>query len=96
MTDGKYVFAYFGTAGLACFDYDGNLMWKKDLGNWKMTNNWGTASSPVLYGDSVIVQNDNQDKSFLIALDKATGKDRVQRIMASACGSADATPCGKL
>jgi outer membrane protein assembly factor BamB len=75
VTDGKYVFAYFGTEGLACFDFDGNLLWKKDLGDWKMANKWGTASSPVLYKDSVIVQNDNDDQSYIAAFEKATGKE---------------------
>jgi len=48
VTDGKYVVAYFGMTGIYCFDLDGNDVWSKDLGSYKMRNDWGTSSSPVI------------------------------------------------
>ena len=80
-TNGKYLVALFGSEGLFCFDMDGELMWKKDLGvldqgYWtKPQYSWGPASSPVIYENFVIVQNDRQQNSFLAAYDLATGKE---------------------
>jgi outer membrane protein assembly factor BamB len=74
VTDGKHVIAYFGSAGLYCFDIDGTPAWSKDLGVFTMLHAWGTASSPVLYGDRLFVQCDNENQSYLLALDKASGE----------------------
>ena len=75
VTDGKYVFAFFGDQGMYCYDFQGNLIWSRDLGNFTMRNNWGMGSSPVLYKNFVI-QTCDQEKggSFIVALDKNTGK----------------------
>jgi hypothetical protein len=75
VSDGQYVFAYFGMTGLYCYDLDGNQVWKKDLGSYPMQFGFGTASSPVLAGDRLIVQCDNEEKSFIAALDKKTGAE---------------------
>jgi outer membrane protein assembly factor BamB len=74
-TDGKRVYAYFSTVGMFCFDMEGNLLWKKDLGAYNTLNEWGTGSSPVIYQDVVYQQVDNEEHSFMIALDAATGKE---------------------
>jgi outer membrane protein assembly factor BamB len=81
LTDGERVYAYFGSAGLYCYDMAGNLRWKKLLGAHPMRNGWGTASSPTLDGDRLFVQYDNEERSFLVALDKKTGAElwRVER-----------------
>jgi outer membrane protein assembly factor BamB len=81
VTDGERVYAYFGTAGVYCYDFAGKLVWSKDLGAHKMMFGWGTGSSPALDGDRLFIQCDNEEKSFLIALDKKTGKElwRVDR-----------------
>lgn len=81
VTDGKRVYAYFGMTGVYCYDMKGNLIWEKDLGNYPMQSNWGTATSPVLYKDVLYMQIDNEEKSFLAALDSKTGieKWRVDR-----------------
>ncbi len=81
VTDGERVIAYFGMAGVYCFDLAGNPLWTRDLGTHRMQFGWGTGSSPMLYGDCVYVQCDNDEKSFLVALDKKTGQDvwRVDR-----------------
>jgi outer membrane protein assembly factor BamB len=81
VTDGERVYAYFGMHGLFCYDFAGNLVWKKDLGSYPMQMGFGTASSPVLEGDRLFLQIDNEEKSFLVALNKKTGDElwRVER-----------------
>jgi len=76
VTDGKRIFAYFGMTGLCCYDFDGKLIWKKDLGAFKTLNGWGTGASPVLYKDILYVQVDNEENSFMVALDAATGNEK--------------------
>jgi outer membrane protein assembly factor BamB len=79
-TDGKYVVAFFGSEGLYCYDYDGKLVWKQDLGvldsGWFFDADyqWGMASSPIIYQGNVIVQCDVQKGSFIAAFDLKTGK----------------------
>ena len=75
VTDGQRVYAYFGMHGLFCYDLDGKLVWQKDLGSYRMAFGHGTGSSPALDGDRLFVQCDNEEKSFLAALDKKTGKE---------------------
>jgi outer membrane protein assembly factor BamB len=75
VTDGKRVYAHFGMTGLYCYDVKGNLIWKNDLGSYKMQGNWGTSSSPVIYKNTLFLQMDNEKESFLAALDKKTGDE---------------------
>lgn len=81
VTDGENIYAYFGMNGVHCVDRQGNLVWQKDLGVYEMRAGWGTASSPALLDDRLFIQVDNEQQSFLTALDKATGKElwRVDR-----------------
>lgn len=74
-TDGKYVYASFGAEGYYKLDFDGNLIWKADLGKID-TLGYGYGPSPVLYKDTVIVLADQDyiDKSFIAALSTADGK----------------------
>jgi outer membrane protein assembly factor BamB len=74
VTDGTYVFAFFGDQGMYCYDFTGKLIWSRDLGSFTMKNNWGMGSSPALYKNFVI-QTCDQEKggSFIVALDKKTG-----------------------
>lgn len=75
VTDGKHLYAYFGMTGLFCCDMDGNLVWKQDLGTYPMRAGWGTSSSPVLHGDKLYLQIDNEESSFLVALNAKTGEE---------------------
>ncbi len=75
-TDGNRIVAYFGMMGIFCYDLDGNELWKKDLGNYQMKNDWGTSSSPIIHNGLVFLQIDNEQKSFLVALDLATGVEK--------------------
>lgn len=74
-TDGERVYAYFGMHGVHCYDVAGKPVWKTDLGAFPTKQNYGTASSPVLDGDRLFLQVDNERQSFLVALDKRTGKE---------------------
>ncbi len=79
-TDGRYVVAFFGSQGLYAYDMRGKLIWKKDLGVLNAgaydapDYEWGTASSPIIYKNLVIVQCDTQGEDFLLAADIKTGK----------------------
>jgi outer membrane protein assembly factor BamB len=80
-TDGRYIVALMGSEGLFAFDMNGNQKWRADLGVMDVglvddpTMQWGPASSPVILGDMVIVQNDRHRESFLAAFDIATGRE---------------------
>tara|TARA_R110002167_G_scaffold342940_1_gene551811 strand:- start:7392 stop:8780 length:1389 start_codon:yes stop_codon:yes gene_type:complete len=75
VTDGKRIFAYFGMNGVYCLDLKGDVLWQKDLGVYEMRAGWGTSSSPVLFEDRLFIQVDNQEQSFLVALDTKTGNE---------------------
>ena len=75
VTDGKHVYAYFGSRGLHCFDLEGNLKWQKDLGRMKIKMTFGEGSSPALYDNTIIVNWDNEADSFIAAFDKETGAE---------------------
>lgn len=75
VTDGEHVYAYFGSRGLFCFDMQGNLKWERDFGQLNKRMNFGEGSTPALYRDRIIVNWDHEGQSFIIALDKKTGKD---------------------
>lgn len=81
VTDGERVYAYFGSQGLHCLDVDGNPIWKKRFGPLTMKASFGEGTSPVLCGDAVVVSQDHEGESFIVALDKRTGtlKWRVPR-----------------
>lgn len=77
LTDGKHVYAYFGSHGLYCLDpRSGDVVWEKDLGDMHTRNNFGEGSSPVLHGDTIVVNWDHEGDSFIVALDKQTGAER--------------------
>ncbi len=75
-TDGKLVYAFFGSEGLYAFDFNGKPAWNAQLGKMG-TVGMGTGTSPILYENLVIVQCDeeNGESSFIVALDKKTGKE---------------------
>lgn len=80
VTDGERVVVSFGSEGLYAYDFDGQLLWKQDLGvlnsGWFYDPDyeWGLGSSPIIWNDRVIVQCDIQKDSFLAAFDVATGE----------------------
>ena len=76
VTDGQHVFAFFGSRGIYCLDMKGTLVWKKDLGVMKSKHGHGEGSSPVLHGDTLVINWDHEGDSFVVALDKNTGRER--------------------
>jgi outer membrane protein assembly factor BamB len=81
VTDGERVYVLFGNVGVVCYDFDGKELWKEKVPAYKTRMGWGTAASPAVHGDRLYVVNDNEEKSYLAALDKKTGKEqwRVER-----------------
>ena len=80
-TDGKHLVVFFGSEGLYCYDLEGNLLWKKDLGvldsGYFMVPDaqWGFGSSPIIYEGKVIIQSDVLKGSFLAAFDVSDGRE---------------------
>src|SRR5437016_2826553 len=75
VTDGERVYALFGNVGMYCFDLNGKSIWTKTLDPHATRYGWGTAGSPVLYRDRLYLVNDNEEQSYLLSLDKRTGKE---------------------
>lgn len=73
VTDGERVYAYFGNVGLFCLDLEGRVLWERRWQPVRIQADWGTAASPTLHRDRIYIVNDNQEQSFLEALDRATG-----------------------
>lgn len=73
VSDGKSVFAFFGKSGVHAFDLDGKPLWQADVGDWDDRRGWGTASSPILHGDVLIVPAFVESQA-LYGFDKTTGK----------------------
>jgi outer membrane protein assembly factor BamB len=76
VTDGKHLYAFFGSHGVYCYDLDGNLKWEKDLGDMRTRNAFGEGASPALHGDTLIVNWDHEGEDFIVALNKQTGEER--------------------
>ena len=72
VTDGECVIAWFGSAGIFCYDLSGKEVWHRDLG--RQEHQWGYGSSPVLYQDMCILNFGPGPHTFLIALNKKTGE----------------------
>lgn len=76
VTDGERVYAYFGSYGLYALDMDGNRKWEKRFGRFKMKANFGEGTSPVVCRDKLVLNQDQEGSSFLVALDRETGQER--------------------
>ena len=74
-TDGELIFAYFGSRGIHCLDFNGNILWQKDFGQQNKHMSFGEGESPYLYKDRLFIQWDHNGESFLVALDKKTGNE---------------------
>ena len=75
VTDGKSIWAFFGSRGLHCYDWEGNLKWEKDFGLMKTKMGFGEGASPALSGNRIIVNWDQEGEDFITALDKESGKE---------------------
>ncbi len=80
-TDGTHVAVFFGSEGLYVYDFNGRLLWKKDLGVLEASfyvmpgAQWGFSSSPVIANGKLIILADVLKNSFLAAFDVHTGKE---------------------
>lgn len=90
VSDGKNVYAYFGKSGLHAFDLDGKKLWEADAGDYLDRRGWGSASSPIIFKDKVIVTASIEDEA-LYAFDTKTGS-QVWRSPASGLASTWSTP----
>ena len=72
VSDGKHVFTFFGKSGVFAMDLAGKILWQADVGDG--LHEWGSAASPILHGNLVIV-NASVESGSLVALDKTTGKE---------------------
>jgi outer membrane protein assembly factor BamB len=76
VTDGKNVYAFFGSRGVFCYDLNGKLLWEKDLGvQMKMRLQFGEGTAAVLHDDKLLLVFDYQGESFIVALSKAKGNE---------------------
>ena len=75
-TDGKRLYVSFGSFGIYCYSLDGKLLWSRDLGRLITRLGWGEAVTPVVHGDSLLLNWDQEANSKLICLDAATGKTK--------------------
>jgi outer membrane protein assembly factor BamB len=76
MTDGKRLYAYFGSRGLYALDLEGKVLWETQLGTMSTRNAFGEGSSPTLFGDTIVVNWDHEGADFIVALDASNGKER--------------------
>jgi outer membrane protein assembly factor BamB len=76
-TDGKYVWVSFGSRGIYCYDVAGKQRWARDLGLFYSRYGFGEASTPVLYGNDLVLNWDQEINSKLIVLDARTGQTRL-------------------
>jgi outer membrane protein assembly factor BamB len=74
VTDGSHVWASFGSRGLYCLDFEGNIVWNAEGSELRMAGRFGEGSSPLLVGDKVIVLADHEGQSMITAYDKESGE----------------------
>jgi hypothetical protein len=93
-TDGRRLYVSFGSHGIFCYDLNGEKLWQRDLGDMVTRFGWGEATSPVIYGDSLIVNWDHEGDSFL---GPSTGSPRAsthrRRSSAARCSCEDEVIC---
>ena len=75
VTDGKHVVAFFGSRGVFCYTLDGKLVWRKEMPQLQMNNNFGEGAWPALDGNKLVLVLDQMGESILLALDKNTGRE---------------------
>ena len=92
--DGAHIFVHFGPRGTACLDIAGKVIWKNT--QFKFNVIQGAASSPILYGDLLILTCDGIDHQFIVALDKKTGKTKWKQPRAHLEAAAKKRPIAKM
>ena len=75
VTDGEVLIASFESRGIYAYDLSGKKLWEVDLGDKRMRNEFGEGTTPALHKDHVVVVWDHQGESFIVALDRKSGKE---------------------
>jgi outer membrane protein assembly factor BamB len=75
-TDGKFLYVSFGSFGIYCYDLDGKLQWQRHLGRLNTRLGWGETVTPVIHGDSLLLNWDQEADAALICVDAKTGKTK--------------------
>ena len=75
VTDGEHVLSFFGSNGLYCLDTGGRLLWSRDFGDMQVKHGHGEGASPLLHGETVVVNWDHEGASLIVALAKRTGEE---------------------
>jgi outer membrane protein assembly factor BamB len=73
-TDGKHVYAHFGSQGLYCYTMQGELVWERKFGTMRTRRSFGEGSSPTLVDEMIIVPWDHENGSKLFAVNNKTGE----------------------
>ena len=73
VSDGKRVYVFFGKTGALAFDWNGKQLWQTSVGTGTDLKNWGTASSPILYKNLLILSAAPESRS-IVALNTETGQ----------------------
>lgn len=76
ITDGKRIYAFFGSNGLYALNLEGKVIWSRDLGDMHTKHGHGEGASPALHGDSLVVNWDHEGPSFITSFDTSTGEQR--------------------
>ena len=76
VTDGKRIYAFFGSRGLYALDMKGAVLWQKELGLMQTRNAFGEGATPALHRATLVVPWDHEGADFIVALDAATGKEK--------------------
>ncbi len=80
VTDGKRLYVLFGDVGLYAYDFEGRQLWAHPIEPKKTKLGYGAAASPVVQGDQVIMVYDNEEESYIAAVDSASGQTRWQAL----------------
>lgn len=76
VTDGKRLYAWFGSFGMHCLDLEGNVLWQKDFGDMRTRNSFGEGGSPALHGNTLVIPWDHEGQSKLFAVNAETGEEK--------------------
>ena len=79
VTDGHRLIVSFGSSGIFAFDMQGKPLWHKKLGHMRTRFGWGEATSPAMNGNTVVINWDHEDQSFVVALDASDGSELWRR-----------------
>lgn len=74
ITDGERLYVWLGSPGLFCYDLDGKLLWKRDLGKVSTRLSFGEGGSPALFDNRLVIVRDQEEQSYIVAIDALTGK----------------------